>query len=90
MVGSKKQQAVEFIRMIRSSDPGKLKELITREAGEELSQFFLDYALALLGESINDPTKMLANTSALMLMGYLIRANETPVPTSFTGVVGEA
>ena len=50
-----------------------LAPLITREAGEELAQFFLSYSANLISK---DPERVLENTSSLMLMGYLIRAAE--------------
>ncbi len=69
----KKSFAVEFIREIRTMDPARLNALITREAGEELAQFFLSYSASLISK---DPERVLENTSSLMLMGYLIRAAE--------------
>jgi hypothetical protein len=69
----KKGLAVAFINQIRAMDPGELNALITREAGEELAQFFLSYSAGLISK---DPSRVLENTSSLMLMGYLIRAAE--------------
>jgi hypothetical protein len=69
----KKGFAVEFINQIRTMDSGDLNALIVREAGEELAQFFLSYSASLISK---DPTRVLENTSSLMLMGYLIRAAE--------------
>ena len=69
----KKRLAVEFINRIRSMDPAVLHAMISREAGEELAQFFLSYASNLISR---DPERALENTSSLMLMGYLIRAAE--------------
>jgi len=69
----KKSWAVEFINAIREMDPALLNALIVREAGESLAQFFLSYSANLISK---DPERVLENTSSLMLMGYLIRANE--------------
>jgi hypothetical protein len=69
----KKSFAVEFIARIRTMDPTVLHAMISREAGEELAQFFLSYASNLISR---DPERVLENTSSLMLMGYLIRAAE--------------
>lgn len=73
MDAQKKAWAVEFINSIREMDPQILNALIVREAGEELAQFFLSYSANLISK---DPERVLENTSSLMLMGYLIRANE--------------
>ncbi|HYX90276.1 MAG TPA: hypothetical protein VE782_01840 [Myxococcaceae bacterium] len=54
-------------------DPAVLNALIVREAGEDLAQFFLSYSANLISK---DPSRVLENTSSLMLMGYLIRVNE--------------
>ncbi len=69
----KKQLAIRFINDIRTMEPSVLNALIVREAGEELAQFFLSYSSSLISR---DPERVLENTSSLMLMGYLIRANE--------------
>ena len=69
----KKQLAIRFINDIRTMEPSVLNALIVREAGEELAQFFLTYSSSLISR---DPERVLENTSSLMLMGYLIRANE--------------
>ncbi len=73
MGAPKKAQAVEFINEIRTMDPVQLNAMITREAGEDLAQFFLAYSANLISK---DPERVLENTSSLMLMGYLIRAAE--------------
>ena len=65
--------AVEFINLIRTMDPAELNALIVREAGEDLAQFFLSYSANLISK---DPSRVLENTSSLMLMGYLIRTQE--------------
>lgn len=70
---SKKDDAVKFINSIRTMDPEKLHELVQKEAGEELSQFFLNYSSNLIEK---DPTRVVENCSSLMLMGYLIRQQE--------------
>lgn len=72
-IKTKKDLAVEFINAIRTMDPGVLNGLIVREAGEDLAQFFLSYSANLISK---DPSRVLENTSSLMLMGYLIRVNE--------------
>jgi hypothetical protein len=69
----KKGFAVEFINRIRTMDPAELNAMIVREAGEELAQFFLTYSANLISR---DPSRVVENTSSLMLMGYLIRAAE--------------
>lgn len=72
-IKSKKELAVDFINAIRTMDPTLLNSLIVREAGEDLAQFFLSYSANLISK---DPSRVLENTSSLMLMGYLIRVNE--------------
>jgi hypothetical protein len=72
-VKSKKDLAVDFINAIRTMDPGALNALIVKEAGEDLAQFFLNYSANLISK---DPSRVLENTSSLMLMGYLIRTYE--------------
>ena len=70
---TKKDLAVDFINTIRTMEPTALNALIVKEAGEELAQFFLNYSANLISE---DPSRVLENTSSLMLMGYLIRSYE--------------
>jgi len=70
---SKKELAMEFLRALRNMDPPTLNRLITSEAGEELSDFFLQYSQALLQA---DPRRIIASASGLMMLGYLIRARE--------------
>ena len=77
MAGGKKSLAVDFINEIRTMDPVQLNAMITREAGEDLAQFFLAYSANLISK---DPERVLENTSSLMLMGYLIRAAEDRRP----------
>lgn len=72
-IKTKKDMAVDFINLIRTMDPGDLNALIVKEAGEDLAQFFLTYSANLISK---DPTRVLENTSSLMLMGYLIRTQE--------------
>ncbi len=72
-IKTKKDHAVDFINAIRTMDPAALNALIVREAGEDLAQFFLSYSANLISK---DPSRVLENTSSLMLMGYLIRVNE--------------
>ncbi len=73
MAQSKQSSAMDFINAIRTMDSAVLNALIVREAGEELAQFFLSYSANLISK---DPARVVENTSSLMLMGYLIRANE--------------
>ena len=72
-VKTKKDLAVDFINAIRTMDPAALNALIVKEAGEDLAQFFLNYSANLISK---DPSRVLENTSSLMLMGYLIRTHE--------------
>ncbi|ADO71960.1 conserved uncharacterized protein [Stigmatella aurantiaca DW4/3-1] len=72
-VKTKKDLAVDFINAIRTMDPAALNALIVKEAGEDLAQFFLNYSANLISK---DPSRVLENTSSLMLMGYLIRTYE--------------
>ena len=72
-VKTKKDLAVDFINEIRTMDPAALNALIVKEAGEDLAQFFLNYSANLISK---DPSRVLENTSSLMLMGYLIRTHE--------------
>jgi len=69
----KKAMAISFINAIRTMEPSVLNALIVREAGEDLSQFFLTYSSSLIAR---EPQRVVENTSSLMLMGYLIRAHE--------------
>jgi len=79
-IKSKKQVAIDFINLIRGMEPAVLNKLILRVAGEELAQFFLTYSANLISK---DPSRVVENTSSLMLMGYLIRSYEDR-----TGLVG--
>lgn len=72
-VKTKKDLAVDFINSIRTMEPSALNALIVKEAGEDLAQFFLNYSANLISK---DPSRVLENTSSLMLMGYLIRTYE--------------
>jgi hypothetical protein len=72
-IKTKKDLAVEFINLIRAMDPAQLNSMIVKEAGEDLAQFFLSYSANLISK---DPSRVLENTSSLMLMGYLIRTHE--------------
>src|SRR3954463_12544685 len=69
----KRDLAIEFIRQIRAMDRDKLHELILRQAGEELAQFFLAYATDLMQR---EPARAAENASSLLLIGYLIRCFE--------------
>jgi hypothetical protein len=72
-VKTKKDLAVDFINNIRTMEASQLNALIVKEAGEDLAQFFLSYSANLISK---DPSRVLENTSSLMLMGYLIRCHE--------------
>lgn len=72
-MNNKKDAAVRFIQEIQRMDPTQLHALITREAGEDLAQFFMSYSATLIAR---DPERVLQNGSSLMLMGYLIRTRE--------------
>lgn len=69
----KRDQAIEFIRRIRSMDRETLHDLILAQAGEELAQFFLAYATDLMDR---EPQRATENASSLLLIGYLIRCFE--------------
>lgn len=69
----KRETAVEFIRKIRTMDRQDLHELILKQAGEELAQFFLAYATDLMER---EPDRAVENASSLLLIGYLIRCFE--------------
>lgn len=73
VLDNKKDAAVRFIQEIQRMDPTQLHALITREAGEDLAQFFMSYSATLIAR---DPERVLQNGSSLMLMGYLIRTRE--------------
>jgi hypothetical protein len=84
----KRERAVEFIRHIRAMDRENLHGLILKEAGEELAQFFLNYATDLMSR---EPERAVQNASSLLLIGYLIRGHEGdrskgPRPASTTWV----
>jgi hypothetical protein len=72
-VKSKKDVAVQFIQEIQRMEPTQIHALISREAGEDLAQFFMSYSASLIAK---DPERVLQNGSSLMLMGYLIRTRE--------------
>ena len=69
----KRDLAIEFIRKIRSMDREDLHDLILKEAGEDLAQFFLAYATDLMER---EPQRASENASSLLLIGYLIRCFE--------------
>jgi hypothetical protein len=69
----KREVAVDFIRCIRGMGREELHDLILREAGEELAQFFLAYASDLMER---EPGRSVENASSLLLIGYLIRGHE--------------
>ena len=72
-IENKKTAAIDFINRVRVACPEELNEHIVNEASEELAQLFLAYSANLISR---DPERILENASSLMLMGYLIRANE--------------
>jgi hypothetical protein len=72
-LNNKKDAAVRFIQEIQRMDPKQLHAMISREAGEDLAQFFMSYSATLIAR---DPERVLQNGSSLMLMGYLIRTQE--------------
>ena len=73
VLNNKKDAAVRFIQENQRMDPRQLQSLISREAGEDLAQFFMSYSATLMAR---DPERVLQNGSSLMLMGYLIRTQE--------------
>ena len=73
VLNNKKDAAVRFIQEIQRMDPRQIHSLISREAGEDLAQFFMSYSATLMAQ---DPERVLQNGSSLMLMGYLIRTQE--------------
>jgi hypothetical protein len=77
VLSNKKDAAVRFIQEIQRMDPKQLHALISREAGEDLAQFFMSYSATLIAK---DPERVLQNGSSLMLMGYLIRTQERKEP----------
>lgn len=72
----KQQLAADFINKIRTMKPDDLNKFILDEAGSSLPNFFLQYAINLIQ---SQPQRVVENTSALMLMGYLIRVNEEKI-----------
>src|SRR5678815_4593144 len=74
VLNNKKDAAVRFIQEIQRMDPRQLHALISREAGEDLAQFFMSYSATLIAR---DPERVLQNGSSLMLMGLsLIHISE--------------
>jgi hypothetical protein len=86
-VKTKKDLAVDFINNIRTMEANALNALIVKEAGEDLAQFFLSYSANLISK---DPSRVLENTSSLMLMGYLIRCHEEADHKQAQGLQGYA
>ena len=66
---SKLQQAMKFIKSVRTMDTKTLNKVILEKAGEDLARFCLEYGKKLMAA---DPDAV----PSLMLMGYLIRAQE--------------
>jgi hypothetical protein len=62
-LNNKKDEAVRFIQEIQRMDPRQLHALISREAGEDLAQFFMSYSATLIAR---DPERVLQNGSSLM------------------------
>lgn len=54
-------------------EPDELMQHIEHIAGEPLAMWMLEYALDLIKK---EPTRVVENGAALMLMGYLIRDAE--------------
>lgn len=79
---NKKMFAINFINRVRTSNPQDLDKLVAMEVGEELSNFFLEYATTL---TTNAPNQPIQNATSLMLMGYLIRAKEDQQIPNFQG-----
>lgn len=73
MPPDKRSTAVKFLNDIRTMEPRTLNDLILQDAGAELAEFFVSYCTHLFAQA---PDKAAENASSLMLMGYLIRANE--------------
>jgi hypothetical protein len=69
----KKALALRFLGELKTMAPEALQELIAREAGEELAEFFLAYTYSILAK---DTEHLAQKASSVMLMGYLIRAYE--------------
>ena len=84
------RRAVEFIKLVQGSSQETLSELIKREAGDDLSRFFINYCVGLVSK---DPARVIENTSALMLMGYLFGREElrtTNHQNVFSGSLAQA
>jgi hypothetical protein len=80
MTSARKQElAIEFMRQIRAMDRDELHDLILRQAGEDLAQFFLTYATDLMSR---EPERATENASSLLLIGYLIRCFEEELHTA--------
>lgn len=83
----KAKNAVDFINGLRRMETKDLNELIAREVGVELASFFQKYSKLVMEKDAE------AGTLSLMLMGYLIRAEEErtrPLPVPFQQPVGLA
>jgi len=65
--GSRPEATPSFQVIVASGNPA------TTIKRQELAQFFLNYSANLISK---DPSRVLENTSSLMLMGYLIRTHE--------------
>jgi hypothetical protein len=69
----KRDLAIDFIRKVRTMPRDDLHDLILRNAGEDLAQFFLTYAKDLMAR---EPERAAENASSLLLIGYLIHCFE--------------
>lgn len=71
--------AKDFINSIREGDPENLTKLLRDTAGEDVAKFFQNYSTLLISQCAG-PEEAISNCSGLMLLGYLIRANEEKLP----------
>lgn len=70
---ARRDHAARFIESLRDMGPERLQALIAGEAGEALATFFTTYAGRAVTEAAETPV---ATASTLMMLGYLIRADE--------------
>ena len=70
---AKRENAIRFITSLQDMAPGELERLIRTEAGEGLSAFFASYAGGVIQNQAAAPEQA---ASTLMMLGYLIRADE--------------
>lgn len=73
-VKTKVQAARDFTDRVTKMTNDELVGLMLQEVGDDLAAYFVDYTVNLLK---NDPKGfVLKNSMTLMLMGYLMRADE--------------